>query len=236
MSRSNQQESLHAIAVASDPLRQGLVAFAVRHPGSFSRDDAAAALEITRTAAAFHLDKLAESGILEVEFRRRTTRVGPGAGRPAKFYRARASEIAASFPERHYDVVGEVLAAAIELAEAKPDACLILQRPQCEAAMIKGRDLDWASAVFAAKSAGRHTECVPVASALVTAGYEPEVGDYATALTNCPFHHLAESHTDTVCTLNHAFVRGVLDGLGEDPDRVELAPDRPNCCVRIIAR
>ena len=111
MSRSNQQESLHAIAVASDPLRQGLVAFAVRHPGSFSRDDAAAALEITRTAAAFHLDKLAESGILEVEFRRRTTRVGPGAGRPAKFYRARASEIAASFPERHYDVVGEVLAA-----------------------------------------------------------------------------------------------------------------------------
>ena len=68
MSRSNQQESLHAIAVASDPLRQGLVAFAVRHPGSFSRDDAAAALEITRTAAAFHLDKLAESGILEVEF------------------------------------------------------------------------------------------------------------------------------------------------------------------------
>ncbi|HOB57333.1 MAG TPA: transcriptional regulator [Rhodoglobus sp.] len=219
MSRSNQQESLHAIAVASDPLRQGLVAFAVRHPGSFSRDDAAAALEITRTAAAFHLDKLAESGILEVEFRRRTTRVGPGAGRPAKFYRARASEIAASFPERHYDVIGEVLAAAIELAEHDHTPIRVAIQ---ETAAARGR------AVGVSASS--------VESALLTAGYEPEVGDYATTLTNCPFHHLAESHTDTVCTLNHAFVRGVLDGLGQDPERVEFAPDRPNCCVRIVAR
>ena len=32
---------------------------------------------------------------------------------------------------------------AIELAKHKPEACLILQRPQCEATLIEGRDHDW---------------------------------------------------------------------------------------------
>lgn len=57
-----------------------------------------------------------------------------------------------------------LLDAAIELAEFRPETCLILQRPQCEAGMVKGRDLDWAGAVSAAKAAGRHAECVPVAA------------------------------------------------------------------------
>ena len=32
---------------------------------------------------------------------------------------------------------------AIDLAKHKPDACLILQRPQAEAELIPGRDHDW---------------------------------------------------------------------------------------------
>ena len=47
---------------------------------------------------------------------------------------------------------------AIDLAEYKPDACLILQRPQAVAGMIAGRDVDWADAVAAASPAG----CVTV--------------------------------------------------------------------------
>jgi propionyl-CoA synthetase len=52
---------------------------------------------------------------------------------------------------------------AVSLASAKPDACLLFQRPQAEAAMGP-RDRDWADAVAAAKRAGRTTECVPVAA------------------------------------------------------------------------
>src|SRR5437016_7404835 len=52
---------------------------------------------------------------------------------------------------------------AIALAEHKPDACLILQRPQAEATMIAGRDHDWAvmrdHALIHARSA---FDCVPV--------------------------------------------------------------------------
>jgi propionyl-CoA synthetase len=53
-----------------------------------------------------------------------------------------------------------LLDAAIEAATHKPDACIILQRPQVKAEMIAGRDFDWAEASAAAAPA----DCVPVAA------------------------------------------------------------------------
>ncbi len=54
---------------------------------------------------------------------------------------------------------------AIALARHKPDACLILQRPQQEAALVPGRDHDWAKlrdeAIVFARSV---YDCVPVAA------------------------------------------------------------------------
>ncbi len=49
---------------------------------------------------------------------------------------------------------------AIELASHKPTSCIILQRPQAEAALTPGRDLDWQTGLAAAPLA----ECVPVAA------------------------------------------------------------------------
>ena len=49
---------------------------------------------------------------------------------------------------------------AIELAEVKPRRCIILQRPQQQAPMIPGRDVDWAELTAAAQPAA----CVPVAA------------------------------------------------------------------------
>ncbi len=51
---------------------------------------------------------------------------------------------------------------AIDLASAKPEACIVIQRPQAEAAMQAGRDHDWASAMAAAKAAGKSSPCVTV--------------------------------------------------------------------------
>jgi propionyl-CoA synthetase len=47
---------------------------------------------------------------------------------------------------------------AIELAAVKPERCIIVQRPQENASMIGGRDLDWSEEMADAKPAG----CVPV--------------------------------------------------------------------------
>lgn len=49
---------------------------------------------------------------------------------------------------------------AIDLAESKPEKCLILQRPQLEADMVPGRDLDWHQAIAQAEA----VECVTVAA------------------------------------------------------------------------
>ncbi len=51
---------------------------------------------------------------------------------------------------------------AIHLAKAKPQACLILQRPQAEASMVAGRDVDWRAARNSAAQAGKQAACVPV--------------------------------------------------------------------------
>jgi propionyl-CoA synthetase len=53
-----------------------------------------------------------------------------------------------------------LLDGAIAMAAAKPNKCIILQRPMAKAEMIEGRDVDWAEAMAAAKPA----ECVPVAA------------------------------------------------------------------------
>jgi hypothetical protein len=44
------------------------------------REEATQAVGITRELAAFHLDKLLEEGLLDVEYRRLSGRTGPGAG------------------------------------------------------------------------------------------------------------------------------------------------------------
>ena len=49
---------------------------------------------------------------------------------------------------------------AIKMAAAKPERCIILQRPQAQASLIAGRDADWLELMAQAKPA----DCVPVAA------------------------------------------------------------------------
>ena len=51
---------------------------------------------------------------------------------------------------------------AINLAHARPQACVILQRPQAQAGMIAGRDHDWRELRDAAIAAKKSADCVPV--------------------------------------------------------------------------
>ena len=51
-----------------------------------------------------------------------------------------------------------LLDTAIDLAEHKPDCCVVVQRPMLEADMVPGRDLDWNVAMDNAQA----VDCVPV--------------------------------------------------------------------------
>ena len=99
----------------------------MRQSGAVSRDEAATALGLARTTAAFHLDRLVDEGLLGVEFARRTGRSGPGAGRPSKLYRRSGCQVDVSVPERRYELAARLLADAVAGAErsgASPRAVL----------------------------------------------------------------------------------------------------------------
>ncbi|MFL6655705.1 MAG: AMP-binding protein, partial [Sulfurifustis sp.] len=49
---------------------------------------------------------------------------------------------------------------ALRLATAKPERCLIYQRPQAKATLLPGRDIDWNEALAGAPAA----DCVPLAA------------------------------------------------------------------------
>src|SRR6266545_3639861 len=81
------------VAALDEPVRRALYRYGVAQPGLVSRDQAAEGTGVPRHVAKFHLDKLAEGGLLEVEFRRPAGRGGPGAGRPTKLYRRSSREL-----------------------------------------------------------------------------------------------------------------------------------------------
>ena len=220
---------LDAVAALHEPLRRRLYEYVAGAPEPVGRDEAAASAGVPRSVAAFHLDKLAEVGLLEVEFRRPPGRSGPGAGRPAKFYRRADREVLVSVPERHYDLAGRLLARGIKTAEALG---LAPSEGVRRAAHEHGSELGRSSAGGRAKSADRAT----IVEILRSNGYEPVVERNAVVLANCPFHTIAEEQTDLVCGMNQAFIEGILEGLGASRHCAALEPAPGRCCVAVRAR
>src|SRR5262245_23263662 len=116
--REDRNTVVAGIATLDQPLRRDLYDLLVERDDWVGRDEAAGALGIARSVAAFHLDKLAESGLVETRAERPPGRSGPGAGRPAKQSRRSDREVAVSLPDRSYGLAGQLLADAVADAEA----------------------------------------------------------------------------------------------------------------------
>jgi predicted ArsR family transcriptional regulator len=254
-------EQIERIAALADPVRRALYRFVSAQPDAVGRDAVATGVGVPRHVAKFHLDRLAQEGLLEVEFRRPPGRTGPGAGRPAKLYRRSPGAVAVSVPERRYEVVGRVLARAI--TEARGDDARLVEDVNVAARAV-GHDLagtvaqdlaavaqDLAAAnesdVAAASEhnrdrstehasrRGRARQLDAVAEVLAELGYEPRVGRAAIELANCPFHQLASEYTDLVCGMNLALIEGVLDELDQPALQARLDPAAWRCCVTVTA-
>src|SRR3569623_2287197 len=107
-------DAYSAIGALADPVRRRLYDVVAARDDGIGREEAAREAGVPVHSARFHLDRLAEEGRREVGHRRLSGRTGPGAGRPAKVYRRSSAEVAVSLPERGYDLVGGVFAAAVE--------------------------------------------------------------------------------------------------------------------------
>ena len=207
-------DDLDALSALADPSRRRLYDYVSASPAPVGRDEAAAAVGIGRSLAAYHLDHLAKAGLLETTFSRRTGRSGPGAGRPAKLYRRAARDFTLQTPSRDYALLAEIFVRAEEHDAATREAV-------ASAARELGTELG-----AEAKRAG----LVPI---LRSRGYEPFDDEGTIRFRNCPFHALAQAHRGSVCTLNLALVEGILAGAGASSLRASLEPDRAQCCVAI---
>jgi predicted ArsR family transcriptional regulator len=214
------------IGALVEPARRALYDYVAGQPGPVGRAQAAAAVGLPAHSAKFHLDRLVDEGLLDVEFRRLTGRTGPGAGRPAKLYRRSATELTVSLPERRYALAGQILASAVDLSARTgvPVSSVVH-----DVARESGRALG-------AHTPRRKGEQARTAEALAAQGYEPRVSDTEIVLANCPFDALAREHTQLVCGMNQAYVAGVLDGLDCAGLESCLDPAPALCCVRVRSR
>jgi predicted ArsR family transcriptional regulator len=232
------ERHIAGIAALDQPLRRRLYDLLSAADGWTTRDEAADALGVARSVAAFHLDKLAEAGVVEVRFERTSGRTGPGAGRPSKLYRPSDDEMSASIPERHYDLAGSLLATAVARATETGDSVSDCLSTTAQAA---GRAIGEEARKAAGKDEGHSApgdqRGDAITEVLTAHGYGPAVADHdEIALTNCPFHRLAEEHRTLVCGMNLDFLDGVLEGIGAtDRLTARLAPEPGYCCVRIAA-
>jgi predicted ArsR family transcriptional regulator len=214
-------DQVEAIAALAEPTRRRLYEHVVRQPGPVGRDEAAAAVGVPRATAAFHLDRLADDGLLDVVRMRRTGRTGPGAGRPAKLYKRAATWVRVSLPERRYDLAGELLAAAVEEADGTGE------RPRQalgRRARVLGEELGRAAGPGGPDA---------VLAVLEENGFEPRPEGESVVLVNCPFHALAQRHPELVCGMNLQLVDGVLAGAGCTALAAHLCPEEGHCCVRL---
>ena len=215
------RDPLQALARLADPVRRRLYDFVVSRADPTSREAAAEATGISRSLAAYHLDKLAADGLLETAYARTGERSGPGAGRTSKLYRRSGAELAVSVPPRDYERAAQLLAAALD---SDPSGA-------ARAGLMAGaRQVGHG----AAEAAEEGTAEDPLVRMLRDAGYEPFEAEGEIRLRNCPFHHLAESHRDLICSMNHALIEGMLDGLPAAGRTARLDP-RPGCCCVAVA-
>lgn len=202
-------DDLEVLASLAEPIRRALYDLVATSADPVSRDEAADALSVSRQVAAYHLDRLADDGLLEVEFRRLTGREGPGAGRPAKLYRRSNQIYDVTVPPRRYELAARILLEA-----------------------VREGHLDKAALNGVARRAGCEIGVGGLEEALSETGYEPAVENGETRFRNCPFHVLRDQDQETTCGLNLALVEGMIEGSGADVAAL-LAPEEGYCCVRL---
>lgn len=210
---------LEPLCRLDDPTRRRLYEYVASQPEPVTRDRASVGLGIDRSTVAYHLDRLVDGGLLTASFARPEGRAGPGAGRPTKHYERSQREFTVSIPARDYHLAAELLARA-----AAADTTGTVREALDGAAADLGREL------VDARAGG--TASPGLLERLAQQGFEPYVDDDVVRLRNCPFHRLAQEHTELVCGMNLAMLAAATRAAGA-PFEARLEPAVDRCCVAL---
>ena len=219
-----------AVELLAEPTRQQLYLYLRERQQPVGREEAARDTGIKPRLAAFHLDRMAEAGVLNVEYRRLSGRVGPGAGRPAKVYSLSSRSFSVEIPQTRYALAASMMATALANGGPGPDGVESLQEVATSVGERLGDEIRQQGRTKAARLEA-------VRGKLRQLGYEPlvhESGEWT--MRNCIFAELSASHRDIVCPMNAAFMTGLLKGAHLPSLHVERRMTRPGCCVSLASQ
>jgi predicted ArsR family transcriptional regulator len=232
MSGRLESASVEAVAALADPVRRSLFELIRSVPGAVTREDAAGAVGISRKLAAFHLDKLVRVGLVAVD----TAAAAAGrVGRRPRVYRfAAATDVQVSIPARKPQLLAKVLLEAISSQRPGEDGVTAALR------ISRQRGHDIGSAEREARRPGRlgvERALTFLTGVLVRLGYEPSrPNQRSVQFRSCPFHPLAAESPLVTCGIHHAYISGLVEGLGASAVEAVLAPGSDGCCVELRAR
>jgi predicted ArsR family transcriptional regulator len=220
--------AIRAVAALDDELRSGMYAYIRAAGRPVTRDEAAAAVGISRKLAAFHLEKLVDAGLLRAGSPPAGTR---RAGRIPKTYEPSEVDIQVSIPDRRHEVLAEILLDAVLTEAAGENA----REAALRVARRRGEDLGAAERERARPGRLGAERALTLAEGLLCRyGFEPtRAAPTCVRLRNCPFHPLARNAPELVCGINHAFLQGFLSGLQATTVHAVLEPHAGECCVEL---
>lgn len=226
----SERRSIAAIAALDDDVRRGLFEHVRDAHRPITREDAAAAVGVSRKLAAFHLDKLVAVGLLSARYEALEPR---RVGRAPKVYELASTDIAVSVPSRRHGVLAEILIDALvadRTGERGDQAAMRVAHSYGEQLGAAEHERLRPGRLGAERALG-------VASALTERyGFQPcRTAGGAVRLRNCPFHPLAQQAPELVCAINQHFLSGMLTGLHARGVEARLDARPGECCVELRA-
>jgi predicted ArsR family transcriptional regulator len=214
-----------------DESRKRLYGFIRRQRRPVTREDAAAALGISRKLAAFHLDKLVEVGLLRTD--EQTDAGVHKVGRRPKIYQPSGIDVTVTVPDRRPDVLADILVEAVADSDETTTRSAAIR-----IARERGEMIGTAERQRVRPGRLGVERALNLAEVLLARyGFEPgREGPTVVRLRNCPFHPLVARSPELVCAISHAFISGLLDGLRAQSTQAVLRPRVGECCVEVTSR
>lgn len=209
-----------------DPTRRDIYLFVRGSADGVRAAEVADRFELHPNVARHHLEKLASGGYVDVELARHST-----AGRPSKRYRVAATDTHLSFPPRRDDLLGTLLARALERLPAD-EARVLAEQVGYEYGRQVAARMEPAEGHRSVKAA-----VASVADALTAHGFAAHAEAHGNQLTlvseHCPFGDAAQRWPHVLCAVDTGMVRGMLEGLygATHPQLTESRPDGGEHCV-----
>jgi predicted ArsR family transcriptional regulator len=209
-----------------DPTRRDIYVLVRAHPEGLRAAEVAKEFSLHPNVARHHLEKLASGGYLLVELSRNES-----AGRPSKIYRAASHDTQLNFPPRRDDLLGTLLARALERL-TRDEAKALAEDVGYEYGLALASNMEPGDGHRSVKAA-----VASVADALTAHGFAAHAearGDSLTLVSeHCPFGEAAQRYPHVLCAVDTGMVRGMLEGLygATQPHIEESRPGGDRHCV-----